>query len=159
MYRRILLPTDGSPEADRAADHALDIAERFGAALHVLYVVDTNALPLDPHARRVFEYVEEEGRLAEEAIVGRAEDRGVDAVASEVGEGSPHEGILEYVEDNDIDLVVMGTRGRRGLERYLLGGVTERVIRLSDVPVLAVRAGGSPETGRAARNADPGSAG
>jgi nucleotide-binding universal stress UspA family protein len=145
MYRRILLPTDGSPGTERAVDHALDLAERYDAALHVLYVVDTNALPLDARAEHVFEYLTEEGLLAEEQIVERAEDRGVETVVSGVREGSPHEVILEYVEDNDIDLVVMGTHGRRGLDRYLLGSVTERVVRTADVPVLTVRTSGPPE--------------
>lgn len=138
MFRRILLPTDGSPETDRATDHALDLAKRYGAALHILYVVDTNALPLDPHAQHVFEYLTEEGLLSEEKIVERADDLGIEIVVSEVGEGSPHEVILEYIEANDLDLVVMGTHGRRGLDRYLLGSVTERVMRLADVPVLVI---------------------
>lgn len=146
MYQGILVPTDGSPEADPAVEHALDLAERYDATLHVLYVVDTNALPLDAHAQLIFEYLEEQGRQSEADIVDRAEERGVESVVGEVAEGSPHEAILEYVEDNDIDLVVMGTHGRRGIDRYLLGSVTERVLRGADVPVLTVRAEAPLET-------------
>lgn len=149
MYRRILLPTDGSPGADRAVEHALDLAEGFGATLHVLYVVDTNALPLDVHARAVFDYLEAQGRRAEAEIAARAEERGIDVVVGQIGEGTPHEAILEYAEDNDVDLVVMGTHGRRGLDRFLLGSVTERVLRLTDVPVLTVRAEANGEEDRA----------
>ena len=145
MYRRILVPTDGGPETDRAAECALDLAARYDAALYVLFVVDTNALPLDAHARRMFEHVEDEGYRAETELVERADEMGIAPVVSEVGEGSPHEVIARYVEDNDIDLVVMGTHGRRGLDRYLLGSVTERVLRLTDVPVLVVRTGEEPE--------------
>lgn len=148
MYRRILLPTDGSPGTERAAEHALDLAETYDAALHVLYVVDTNALPLDAHARHVFEDLTEEGLLAEEEVVERAAERGIETVVSDVREGSPHEVIREYVEENDIDLVVMGTHGRRGLDRYLLGSVTERVVRSAGVPVLTLRAAGTPEDDR-----------
>lgn len=146
MFRQILLPTDGSPETDRATDHALDLAKRYGATLHVLYVVDTNALPLDAHAQHVFEYLTEEGLLSEEMIVERADEFGIETVVSEVVEGSPHEVIIEYIEANDIDLVVMGTHGRRGLDRYLLGSVTERVIRMSDIPVLTIPPAGPPES-------------
>ena len=146
MYQRILVPTDGSPEAAPAIEQALGLAERYDATLHVLYVVDTNALPLDAHAQLIFEYLEEQGRQSEADIAARAEERGIDSVVGEVAEGSPHEAILEYVEDNDVDLVVMGTHGRRGIDRYLLGSVTERVLRGADVPVLTVRAEAPPET-------------
>lgn len=139
MYRRILLPTDGSPGTERAVDHALDLARQYDAGLHVLYVVDTAALPLDAHARRAVAYLTEEGLLSTEEIVERAEDVGIDPVVGTVAQGVPHEVVLEYVDANDIDLVVMGTHGRRGLDRYLLGSVTERVVRLATVPVLTVR--------------------
>lgn len=145
MYRRILIPTDGRPGTERAVEHALDLAEQYGAALYVLYVVDTTALPLDARAQQIFEYVEEQGRRSEMEIVDRAEGLGIDPVVSDVGEGPPHEAILEYAEANDVDLIVMGTHGRQGLDRYLLGSVTERVVRSADVPVLTVRTEGTPE--------------
>jgi nucleotide-binding universal stress UspA family protein len=139
MYRRILLPTDGSPGTERAVDHALDLAETYDTGLHVLYVVDTTALPLDAHARRAVEHLTEEGVLSVEAIVERAEGRGIDPVVSNVSRGAPYEVILDYADANDVDLVVMGTHGRHGIGRYLLGSVAERVVRLSEVPVLTVR--------------------
>lgn len=58
---------------------------------------------------------------------------------TEVVEGNPHEKILEYVSEHDIDMVVMGTHGRTGLDRALMGSVAERVVRRSPVPVLTVR--------------------
>jgi nucleotide-binding universal stress UspA family protein len=145
MYRRILIPTDGRPGTERAVEHALDLAERYDAALYVLYVVDTTALPLDARAQQIFEYVEEQGRRSEMEVVDRAEELGIDPVVSDVREGPPHEAILEYVEANDVDLIVMGTHGRQGLDRYLLGSVTERVVRSADVPVLTVRTEGTSE--------------
>mgnify|MGYP002760814574 CR=1 FL=1 len=138
MYERILIPTDGSSEADRAVEHALDLAETYGAALSVLYVVDTSALPLDPRTEQVVEYLEEAGRRSEKHVLERAEGRDIDAIVTDVVEGSPHETILAYVDDNDIDLVVMGTHGRRGLYRFLLGSVTQRVLRAADIPVVVV---------------------
>jgi len=139
MYHRILLPTDGSPGADPATDHALDLAREYDAALYALYVVDTDALPVDSHAALITAALETEGRVALEAIVDRAHELGVDPVVDELREGTPHEEILAAIDDHDVDLVVMGTHGRRGLDRYVLGSVTERVLRLSDVPVLTVR--------------------
>jgi nucleotide-binding universal stress UspA family protein len=139
MYDRILVPTDGSSDADRAVEHALDLAETYGADLYVLYVVDTNVLPLDPRTQQVAGYLEEAGRRAEAKVLERASGRDVDTVVTDVLEGSPHEVILEYADDNDVDLLVMGTHGRRGLDRVLLGSVTQRVLRTADVPVLVVR--------------------
>jgi nucleotide-binding universal stress UspA family protein len=69
---------------------------------------------------------------------------GVESVTTDVRPGTPHREILAYVEEHDADLVVLGTRGQTGLERYLLGSVTERVLRSSPVPVMTVR---QPEDG------------
>ncbi|MDG5818850.1 universal stress protein [Natronococcus sp. A-GB7] len=72
-----------------------------------------------------------------ESIAGEFGD--VDTVAT-VQVGKPYEAILEYVDDHDIDMIVMGTHGRSGLDRYLLGSVAEKVVRMSDVPVVTIRA-------------------
>ena len=141
MYRRILLPTDGSPQADEAAEHAIDLAARYDATLHVLFVVDTAALPLDVHSEGLFERIEEEGRLSMDEILTRAHERGVDPVVTDVVRGSPAAEIIDYVPANDVDLIVMGTHGRHGVDRYILGSVTERVVREAAVPVLTVRTG------------------
>ncbi|WP_101297529.1 universal stress protein [Halegenticoccus soli] len=141
MYDRILLPTDGSPPADAALDHALDIASRYDARLHALYVVENEdaAFTRFGNDTAIIESaLEEEGRKTLDGVEAAAAAEGVEAVTA-VAEGKPHEAIREYADDNGIDLVVMGTHGRRGLDRYLLGSVTERVVRTSDVPVLTVR--------------------
>jgi nucleotide-binding universal stress UspA family protein len=137
MYDRILLPTDGDPRTERAVEHALDLAGQYGADLHVLSVVDDAAL-VSENAAVVAEALEQEGRNAVEDIAERAEAAGVAATGT-VQHGRPHRTILDYTESNDVDLVVMGTHGRQGLDRYLLGSVAERVVRLSTVPVLTVR--------------------
>ena len=62
----------------------------------------------------------------------------ISTVEASVLSGRPHRAIVDYAAEYDVDLIVMGTHGRTGLDRYLLGSVTERVVRLSDVPVLAV---------------------
>jgi nucleotide-binding universal stress UspA family protein len=138
MYREILLPTDGSEAARLATRHAIDLAEQYGSRLHALFVVDSAAYAaLETGAQPVIEAITEEGRRATARIEAEAADAGIDA-ESAVETGSPHRRIVEYAAEHDIDLIVMATHGRTGLDRYLLGSVTERVVRTADCPVLTV---------------------
>lgn len=141
MYEDILVPTDGSEGTNKAVEHALDIAKKYDATAHVVYVVNTSAystLPADSNWESITAALEDEGKQATGEIVEEMQDVGVNAVPS-VEEGIPHKTILEYADDNDIDLIVMGTHGKSGLDRLLLGSVTEKVVRASKVPVLTVR--------------------
>ena len=142
MYDHILAPTDGSEHADRAADHAALLAEAFDATVHLLRVVDIEAAAGPFSAGGVDdEYIEQRTAGEREALSERRATIPEEIpVQTAVTTGSPAEGILEYVRETDIDLVVMGTHGRSGLRRYLTGSVAERVLRLSPVPVLTVRA-------------------
>ena len=139
MYDRILVPTDGSSGADRAVEHAIDLAKTYGAQLHVLYVVNEASLSAEVNSQQVIENFEEQGGEVTYEVAERAADAGVEDVREEVVHGVPHEAILAYAEDEGMDLIVMGTHGHTGLDRYLLGSVTEKVVRTSDVPVLTVR--------------------
>jgi nucleotide-binding universal stress UspA family protein len=140
MYSDILLPTDGGPASQAAISQAVDLAELSDARLHTLYVLDTTAYPsLDAGAEAVMTALREEGQLALDEVGDTAEAAGV-SVVSEIVSGTPHRQILEYAEANEIDLIVMGTHGRTGLDRYLLGSITERVVRTAAMPVLTVRA-------------------
>ncbi|WP_129112782.1 universal stress protein [Halegenticoccus tardaugens] len=139
MYERILIPTDGSDAAESAVERAVDLAAEYGATLHALYVVDTAAYgTVDVNFPAFAEELEKEGERAVERVAEAAAEANV-PVETEVTPGSPERVITKYVREHDIDLVVMGTHGRRGLERYLLGSVTARVVRTSDAPVLTVR--------------------
>jgi len=138
MYSAILIPTDGSEGTDGAIDHAIDIATTYDAALHTLYVVDTD-IGVDASIAGAFDALEDVGQDAIDEVVSRAEAAGVRQIEGAIAQGKPHRVILEYADGNDVDLVVMGTHGRTGLNRYLIGSVTERVVRLSDTPVLTVR--------------------
>jgi nucleotide-binding universal stress UspA family protein len=141
MYTEILLPSDGSDAAAVATEHALDLARRYDARLHVLYVVDQSAVGgMMSESTLVASALETEGTEVVEAVAQLAGDHGVDVVTSVVT-GHPSRAILDYAKEHDVDLVVMGTHGRSGIDRYLLGSVTERVVRRADVPVLAVREG------------------
>lgn len=137
MYDDILLPTDGSEGAEKAIEHALELAEIHDSTIHALYVVE-RIHTADVGTEQIIEAMRSEGKRTVAEIAERAESKGIEA-ATEVKVGSPARDILEYAEENGIDLVVMGTHGRTGLNRYLLGSVTEKVVRLSDVPVLTVR--------------------
>ncbi|MBV0924479.1 universal stress protein [Halomicroarcula limicola] len=142
MYDDILIPTDGSEHAVRAAEHGAYIADAFDATLHLLTVVDVDAAAGPFSAGGVDEeYVERlksKARTAIDALDGAVS--AVETVQSSVVTGQPSTAILDYVADRDVDLVAMGTHGRRGLSRYLVGSVAERVVRQSPVPVLTVRA-------------------
>ncbi|WP_136591002.1 universal stress protein [Salinigranum halophilum] len=130
MYDRILVPTDGSPSAEAAARHGLVIAKAVDASVHVISVAGETE-----RTERLAEAQARDAISKLEELIEQESDR---SCHSALEHGSPYEAILSYASENDIDLIVMGTHGRRGLSRVLLGSVTERVIRLSNDPVLAV---------------------
>jgi nucleotide-binding universal stress UspA family protein len=150
VYEHILFTTDGSEESLAALDDALDIAGTYDGTIHALYVVDTSypygdfdgpAVDLTP----VFDALREDGERVLETIEDRAGAAGVQFEGAIREDSVVHRGILEYADEVDADLLVMGTHGRRGLNRWLLGSVTERVVRAADVPVLTVRTGSDPD--------------
>jgi len=144
MYDRILLSTDGSPASTDAESHALDLAAAHDAELHVLYVVDENVY----NAYSGDEYVDEaEGpehgleEHGEETIAdlrARASDAGVDCVDA-MRHGRPSDAIVDYADEEDADLLVLGTKRRPDEYRALLGSVTNRVLRLTSRPALVVK--------------------
>lgn len=134
MYDRILLPTDGSATAEAAMEHAVDLATRYGADVHVLHVVD--ARQYDTSIESAVEPLRKRGREYVDRLAGAA-DADV-SVTSAVEVGRPARRILAYAEEHDVDLVVMGTRGRGGLPDRLLGSVTDYVVTHASVPVHVV---------------------
>ena len=142
MFTTILVPTDGSAGADVSIDHALELGQTYGATMHALYVVDTGAEPTGlagDDRDALYAPSERAGREATIQITDQAEAHGLQA-AREVREGVPHRTILEYADEQAVDMIVMGTHGRTGADRARLGSTTERVLALADVPVLSVRA-------------------
>jgi len=147
MYDRILVPTDGSDEGERAVRHAIDLAAVHGAEVHAVYVVNTRSytsLPMDTSWEGISDVLHDEGDAAVEQVRELAEETEVPFRARLV-EGSPSSGIIRYTETEDCDLIVMGTHGRGGIDRLLLGSVAERVVRSSTVPVLTVHVGADLE--------------
>jgi nucleotide-binding universal stress UspA family protein len=139
MYDTILVPTDGSAAVVEPVERAVDLAESYDATVHALYVVDSSAYgTLDMSTSVVVDSLEEEGETAVGYVADEAEAAGV-PVETAVVHGTPHRTIMDYVDEHDVDLVVMGTHGRRGVDRFLLGSVTEKVVRTAPVPVMTVR--------------------
>ncbi|WP_049894333.1 universal stress protein [Halogranum rubrum] len=139
MYRTILVATDGSEYSDAAAAHAIDLAHKYDAALHALSVIEMDVSFSETISEQMLKDLEGRGQKAVDTITARAHDAGVTSVEGTVVRGTPHRAIVDYAHDHGADLVVVGTHGRRGLDRLLLGSVAERVLRTADVPVLVVR--------------------
>ncbi|NIC00307.1 universal stress protein [Halobacterium sp. R2-5] len=140
-YERILVPTDGSEETRQAVEHAIDLATEHDATVHALYVVNSasfSGLPMESSWESVAAMMNEEGATALDEVEELAVEAGV-PIERALVDGSPSREIVRYAEDEDCDLVVMGTHGRGGIDRLLLGSVTEKVVRSSSVPVLTVR--------------------
>ncbi|ARS91125.1 universal stress protein [Natrarchaeobaculum aegyptiacum] len=135
MYQDVLVPTDGSDGTREPLSHGLAVADRFDATVHALSVVPDGPFGADGEAAI------ETANRAVERVDTEAQQAGLETVTA-VERGVPHEEILAYVADNDVDMIVMGTQGRTGLDRVLLGSVAERVLRLADVPVVTVRSTG-----------------
>jgi nucleotide-binding universal stress UspA family protein len=137
MFDTIVIATDGSESVRRAVDVALDLADRFDAEVHCLYVVDEGDVASSPERLRdeMEDALVERG---EEAIDEVRDSTDRDVVAA-VEEGHPASEIDEFARDVDADVVVMGTRGRHGENRFLIGSVAERVVRTCPIPVLTVR--------------------
>lgn len=155
LYDRILVPTDGSEEGELAVCHALDLAAVHGASVRAIYVVDTAryaGMPMETTWEGVGDLLYDDGEAALETVEELAADRDVE-VETAVVEGSPSREIVTHAEATDSDLVVMGTHGRGGIDRLLLGSVAEKVVRGSSVPVLTVRIGDDEDAASAAESA------
>jgi len=138
VFEQILFPTDGSDGAAFAFEHVLDVAARHGATVHVLNVAETTRNGLLGVRDDDVDALEREGERIVREAADRARQRGVDTV-TDVRRGEPYREIVDYADTRGLDLVVVPTHGRRGLERFLLGSTSERVVRRADVPVLTVR--------------------
>ena len=140
VFDTIVVATDGSASVQRAVAVALELAETFDAAVHALYVVDSGEVDSSPAAVReqMRNALQQRGGAAIVDVQRRAADLGCD-VTGVVREGRPADEISEYAREIDADTVAVGTRGRHGENRFLIGSVAERVVRACPVPVLTVR--------------------
>lgn len=138
MYEDILFPYDGSDGASAILEHAADIADWVDATVHVLFVADTTRDSVTVVEGRTVDALAQQGETTVEEAADALTARGVD-YDTDVVQGNPAPTIAEYAERYDYDLIVMPTHGREGLSRYIIGSVTEKVIRLSSIPVLTAR--------------------
>jgi nucleotide-binding universal stress UspA family protein len=141
---RILVPTDFSATADAALEYAFVLAERFGASIQLLHVLDD---PFVTDGMAVEAYISEAPALRT-ALLREAQDRlrhratpreTVPAIDTEVLFGHGARTIAEYAAERNVDLIVMGTHGRTGFAHLLLGSVAEQLVRTAPCPVLTVR--------------------
>lgn len=144
MYQRILMPIDASSCSRYAVEEGLQLAKALTARVTFLYVLDPYLPPVPPQSHEALRYVqqvhEDLRRAADEAMQAseaKAKEAGVPATSEVLEMSRPVDGILEAAADHD--LIVMGSHGRTGVSRFLLGSVTEGVARHSDIPVLVVR--------------------
>lgn len=141
---RILVPTDFSKHSQNALKYAAAFAEKFGAEIHLLHVVQDLALfipeavsvapPVVPPVEQLTAAVRE----ALERFIRENNLQGL-TVHQEVREGTPFYEIIQAAREKDVDLIIMGTHGHSGLAHVLLGSVTEKVVRKAPCPVLTVR--------------------
>jgi nucleotide-binding universal stress UspA family protein len=146
MYARILVAVDGSPGSARAVAHAIALSKAFGAVLRVLHVVDMGWLALGPElavdTQRLAAARRAEGERTVTAALETARAAGVPVETSLVETGAPGQRVASQIVQEaqawPADLLVLGTHGRSGAERLLLGSVAEGVARRASVPVLLV---------------------
>jgi len=147
MYKKILLPTDGSQAAHKAAEHAIWLASMSGAEILALYVIDTSlfmGLPTEETITRIKEMLKDEGKKSFDAITDLSlkykEAHNVELKLSFMTkEGRPSRTIRETIDGEGVDLVVMGTSGKHGMDRFILGSVAEKIVRTAPCPVLVIR--------------------
>ncbi|MCS4541385.1 MAG: universal stress protein [Euryarchaeota archaeon] len=154
MYKKILLATDGSPSARKAEDHAIEIAKKFGSRLEALYVIDPEfsarirshrvTVPVKTNNTTVpfHEYIEQALMKKGEEILGdvkeKAEKEGI-RVDTKIRKGNPAEEIIREAEDTFCEVIVMGSKGLKGLSRAFIGSVADKVSRRAPCPVLVIR--------------------
>ncbi len=137
-YENVLVPTDGSAGATQAAQHGVAFAESLEATVHVLSVVDDSSAGLDIRSTGSEQDHEQAATEAIEEVITEAETHGVTDTVRQIEHGDPADAILDYIDANSIDVLVMGTTGRRGTDRILLGSVAEKTVRSAPVPVLTI---------------------
>lgn len=139
-YERILVATDGSEPAIRATTEAVTLAKAFDATLHAVYVLEVAEPPPWFNDPAVEPGVDTKAGRAIDGVVSAAADRGLEReVVTTILQGKIGPAILSYADEHDIDLIVVGTHGRTGLDRLLIGSVAEHLVREAPVPVVTVQ--------------------
>ncbi len=141
--RSILVPIDFSIHSKNALKYAVPLAEKFGASLHLVYVVEPTIYPADLGFGQVVlpgveEELREKGEGELDALMHREIGNRLKATTV-VRTGNPHQEILREAEERGVDLIVVATHGHSGVEHMLFGSTADRIVRRSKVPVLTIR--------------------
>jgi nucleotide-binding universal stress UspA family protein len=141
LFQKIVLATDGSEYSANVVKYAIELAKISEAKIYAIYVVDTGiftSIPMDVAWTNMYELLKQEGNVATNQVESEAMADNIE-VESITVEGHPAEEIIKLAEDKSADIIVMGTLGKSGLDRFLLGSVAEKVSRTSKIPVMIVR--------------------
>ncbi|MDD1687427.1 universal stress protein [Methanoregula sp.] len=139
IFEKILIATDGSEKNRAAVDEALRIGRGYGSTVFAVYVMDLSAFKsasADMVIRDTWAVVQKEAETALDRVRALAEGVTLETVTLD---GKPAAEIVKFAQEKGIDLIVIGTRGKQGLERLLLGSVAEQVIRTAPCKVLVVK--------------------
>ncbi len=139
MYKKILVPTDGSEFAKKAGKHALFLSKVSGAEIVAVSVTENNfvnGLPLDDEIYQLNQILKErsEENLKEFDELNEDDVK----ITHVIREGSPARVILEVAQEEDIDLIVMGSSGKSGFDRFIMGSVADKVVNSAKCAVLVV---------------------
>ncbi len=145
LYKKILIATDGSEYIKKAVTYAIELAKLSTAELHAVYVMDIRTdygpksyLSTDISTEALEDFLRHEGEKAIKYIEEQAGEEGL-RVEKWIIKGHPAEEILKLADEQSVDMIVMGTLGRSGIEKFVLGSVADKVIRNSRIPVMTVR--------------------
>ncbi|MDD1666407.1 MAG: universal stress protein [Methanomicrobiales archaeon] len=141
MFQSILAAIDGSKKSEAALDIAIGEAKLHGAALHVVYVIETglfSSIPMDNTWEVIYGLLENQGKEAHLAAAKKAEAQGI-GITSHLKEGHAGTEILKLARDQGVDLIVLGSHGKSNLDRILMGSVSSFVVSHSSVSTMVVR--------------------
>jgi nucleotide-binding universal stress UspA family protein len=146
-FKKIMVATDGSDCSVLAAEKGIELARLSGGTVYAVCVVSTASLSMygdyfssmgvNPYWELIYEELKNQGHQAVDSIKDLGAAKGIN-VESVLLEGHPADELIRYAEENEMDIIVMGTLGRTGIDRLLLGSVAGNVVRHSKVPVMVV---------------------
>ncbi|NLA38582.1 MAG: universal stress protein [Methanomicrobiales archaeon] len=141
MFRKILVAIDGSEPADRALEAAIKEADAWNSEIHVIYVVESglfSSLPMDNTLEIIYSVLQKEGDEILESARNKVNAAGV-SVATHLRQGHAGSQIVSLAEDLGVDLIILGSHGKSGVDRLFLGSVTDYVVRNSPITTTVVR--------------------
>ena len=144
-FKNILVPTDGSEYTKAAIDRAVELAKALDSKITAIYVIDHTVfgnIPMDSSVTSVYDMMDKEGHEATAYVKARCGENNVEC-SELIVEGSPVKSIV--AASGDYDMIVMGTLGRTGFAKMMMGSVAERVVRYANCPVMVVRAKGEEQ--------------